>query len=339
MEELKPQTDPKLSDKSETSPKPKKRRILTIIGIVVCVIMVPLIIANLILIIKGQTNKDEVPSLFSVSQMYVLTGSMAPTINEGDLIFVKKIDGRDVQVDDIIAFFDPESLDGVMIVHRVKEIATDANGNITFRTMGDANNVYDTFIISADNIVGIYLFRIRGMGRVAMFMQTPAGLIVSVSVPILIFLLGELVFKISDCKKEEPLRTGDARTSEEKDASSQKDLNKPTLAGKAPTGDNAKRTIEAPVLKKAPENDGREWVENSAPASKDSLENKLPALEDKKASANKRIESNERVQAHSTAKKRTKSPHAKAREHAKNPHSKAKITISRYKNTEKFSEK
>lgn len=190
------------------------RRILTAVGIALCVILIPLVTSNLILIIKGYTNKDEVPSLFSISPMYVLTDSMEPTINGGDLIFVKNVSPSDIVVEEVIAFFDPESMEKSMIVHRVKEISTDADGNITFRTMGDANNVYDTFIVSADNVVGRYIFRIRGMGRVAMFMQTVYGLIITVSIPLIMLIGYEVVRQLVFLKREREDNTVTSKDSE-----------------------------------------------------------------------------------------------------------------------------
>ena len=197
----------RLKTEETENKQPKKggiiaRRILAGFGIVLCVCFIFIVVSNLILIIKGYAKKDEVPSLFSISPMYVMTDSMAPTIDGGDLIFVKKIAPTEIVVDDIIAFFDPESMEDAMIVHRVKEISTDEAGNITFRTMGDANNVYDTFIISSENVVGRYLSRVRGMGRVAMFMQTVYGLIICVSIPIILLIGYESIRQLVYYKRE-----------------------------------------------------------------------------------------------------------------------------------------
>lgn len=188
MEQIKPEG-------TETK-QPKKKgktivgHIFTAVCIALCVFLIPLFIVNLILTVKGYANPDEVPSLFSISPMYVITDSMAPTINGGDLIFVKKVAPEEIAVNDVIAFFDPESMeDSTMIVHRVKEITKDGEGNLKFRTKGDANNVYDTFIISGENVVGRYVFRMRRLGRVAMFMRTTPGLVITLSVP-LIMLFG-----------------------------------------------------------------------------------------------------------------------------------------------------
>ena len=204
------QIQPKAAKQFSVKPKKEKAkkakrpyRVLAAFGILLCLILLPIIAANLILIIKGYVNKNEVPSLFSISPMYVMTGSMEPEINEGDLIFVQKVASADIVVEDVIAFFDPESMESAMIVHRVKEISTDEAGNLIFRTMGDANNVYDNFIISSENVVGRYVFRLRGMGRVAMFMQSTYGLIISVSIPLIMLMGHELIRQLIYYKKEQ----------------------------------------------------------------------------------------------------------------------------------------
>lgn len=199
-----------IKSEGEESLQPKKRgkkiaeRIFTAVCIVLCVLLIPVFIVNLILTIKGYANPDEVPSVFSIAPMYVITDSMSPTINGGDLIFIQKIAPEEVAVDDIIAFFDPESLDdSTMIVHRVKKIFVDEEGRLGFRTMGDGNNnVYDTFVITGENVVGRYVFHIPAMGRAAMFLRTTAGLIVSISVPLLMLLVYEIVRQIIAIKQE-----------------------------------------------------------------------------------------------------------------------------------------
>lgn len=188
MEQIKPEEAEQVRLKKKNGKKIAEH-VFTAVCITLCVILLPLFFVNLILTVKGYANQDEVPSLFSIAPMYVLTDSMVPTIDGGDLIFVKKVNPEDIVVDDIIAFFDPESLKSTMVVHRVKEISADEEGNLIFHTKGDAMNVYDTFIITGENVVGRYVFRLRGLGRFAMFLQTTPGLIITVSVP-LVMLFG-----------------------------------------------------------------------------------------------------------------------------------------------------
>ena len=179
----------------EEKPKKKKEkvsvahRIMTVVGIVLCVILIPILISNIVLIIQSYTNKDEVPSLFSVSPMIVMTDSMEPTINGGDLIFIKKVEAKEIKEETIIAFFDPASTGSSIVTHRVKQIVTDEEGNISFYTMGDANGgVMDRLPVRAEKVVGVYMFRLRGLGSVAMFMQTVPGLILCVVVPLFLLI-------------------------------------------------------------------------------------------------------------------------------------------------------
>ena len=60
------------------------------------------------------------------------------------------------------------------------------NGEISFRTKGDFNNTEDKDLVPAENLVGIYQSRIAGAGKIAMFMQSTAGLIICVVLPIVL---------------------------------------------------------------------------------------------------------------------------------------------------------
>lgn len=163
---------------------PTTHKALTVVGIVLCVILIPILIINITLIIKSYTNSDEVPKIGGYSPLIVLTGSMEPEIMSGDLIIVKQIDGSEVKVGDVIAFFDPDGNGTSILTHQVIEIIEE-NGALSFRTQGIANNTADRLPVSADKLVGIYTnFRIVGAGNIAMFMQTTAGLVVCVVVPL-----------------------------------------------------------------------------------------------------------------------------------------------------------
>lgn len=167
-------------------------RILTGVGIALCVILIPMLIINCTLLIKGWTNKDEVPTLFGYAPMIVLTDSMLgnneDNFNGGDLIFVKTVKPEEVQKGDVISFFDPQGNGTSITSHRVVEVVKE-NGEISFKTKGDNNNTEDKLPVPAKNLAGVYTgFKIAGAGRVAMFMQTPWGLIICVVVPILLLI-------------------------------------------------------------------------------------------------------------------------------------------------------
>lgn len=177
------------SENLETEKKPIDKKalvdkILTISGIVLCVILLPLLIMNITMIIKSYTNKDEVPSVGKVVPFIVLTDSMSGTIESGDFIFCKKIDPNDVEVGDIITFYDPAGNGTSVVTHTVIGIEYDDEGNRMFETQGDANLIPDEDLVPAKNVIAEYMFRIPLLGHVSLFMSTTTGLIVCVLVPL-----------------------------------------------------------------------------------------------------------------------------------------------------------
>lgn len=162
-----------------------KQKLLTILGAVLCVILVPILIINLTLIVKSYTNTEEVPSIGGHFPMIVLTDSMYPEIASGDLILCVTVEPEDVKVGDVISFFDPMGSGTAVVTHRVLEIM-EQNGELSFRTKGDNNNAEDQVLVPQDKLVGIYRSRIPALGNVAMFMQTTPGLILCVVCPVLL---------------------------------------------------------------------------------------------------------------------------------------------------------
>ena len=160
-------------------------KVLTIIGSILCVILIPILIINITLIAKSYINKDEVPSIGGMVPLIVLTDSMVPEIYSGDLIICKTADAEDIEVNDVISFFDPAGNGTSIVTHRVIEVLED-DGEIFFRTRGDNNNTEDKELVPAENLVGVYKMRIAGAGHIAMFMQSTAGLIICVVLPIIL---------------------------------------------------------------------------------------------------------------------------------------------------------
>ena len=160
-------------------------RVLTIVGTVLCIILIPILLINLTLIAKSYINKDEVPSIGGTFPLIVLTDSMYPDIKSGDLIICNTAEAEDIKVNDVISFFDPAGNGTSIVTHRVIEIVED-DGEIFFRTRGDNNNTEDKELVPAENLVGVYKMRIAGAGHIAMFMQSTAGLIICVVLPIIL---------------------------------------------------------------------------------------------------------------------------------------------------------
>jgi len=190
----------------ENQPQQNKRqRVLHIIGncvgIALIAVLLPIMVANLIIIIRGATNPYEVPTLFGVAPLIVDSGSMYPEIEVNDLIFVRETNPATLQRNDIIAFLTD---DGLLITHRIVGIINDETG-LQFITQGDYTGTPDRTPVRADQVVGIYNgARLAGVGAIAAFLSRPVGMLVFVAVPLLLILLYDLLRRYLYKKKMAP---------------------------------------------------------------------------------------------------------------------------------------
>jgi signal peptidase I len=113
----------------------------------------------------------------------VLTGSMRPNINPGDVVMDQPIVAADVHVGDVVTFSDP-SRRGKLVTHRVRSIARGAAGT-TVETRGDANNTSERWSVQTKDQVGRVVFVIPKVGHIAVLVRTPLGIGLLVVLPVL----------------------------------------------------------------------------------------------------------------------------------------------------------
>lgn len=127
-----------------------------------------------VIIVQKIVWKDKTPSIFGIKNYIVLSGSMEPTIEVGDVVFVKE--SKDIREKDIIAFREGEAI----VTHRVVEKIIDEKGTY-YRTKGDANNSADVDLVKASEIEGKYVFRFGKVGKILLFLKSKVGIVFFVS--------------------------------------------------------------------------------------------------------------------------------------------------------------
>ena len=138
-------------------------------------------------------HPDEVPSFWGWKPFIVLSGSMETQISPGDVVIVKETDAENLKKGDIIAFKDGD----VVITHRIDEVV-EKDGKKEYVTKGDNNTTQDVGYVLPEQVEGVFKLKIARLGNLAMFVQTPAGMIVCLSIPIIIIIL----LQSSDSRKE-----------------------------------------------------------------------------------------------------------------------------------------
>ena len=114
----------------------------------------------------------------------VISGSMEQEYSVGDIIYVKKVNTKDIKVGMPITFVLNENL--VVATHRVVEIDAE---NQHFYTKGDANETVDSAPVHFNNVIGVPQFSIPLLGYVSDFVQNPPGTYITVGVGAVLILL------------------------------------------------------------------------------------------------------------------------------------------------------
>jgi len=128
-----------------------------------------------------------------IKTFVVKSGSMEPTIMTGDIVVIKRQDHY--KIDDVVTF---TKHGGSVVTHRLVE--HDSKDSSKFITKGDANRDKDGDAISEDQIMGRVVLDIPRAGYYVVFIKTPFGLVLLFLIPVLIFILDELL-KIKDDKE------------------------------------------------------------------------------------------------------------------------------------------
>lgn len=91
------------------------------------------------------------------------SGSMAPELRRGDLIFSRAVAAREVRVGDVVTFPDPYAR-GVLLTHRVRAERSLAGGRIAFTTRGDANSGSEHWTVAASGTLTRVAFSVPRLG-------------------------------------------------------------------------------------------------------------------------------------------------------------------------------
>ena len=113
------------------------------------------------------------PHVFGYRTMTMLTGSMAPGIEPGDVTVVTPLAISDVTEGMVISYHRPIE-DHSLVTHRVVSVTKAPDGSVTVQTKGDANDAVDPWTAT---LQGDTAYQVRAvipkLGRVIEVLRTP----------------------------------------------------------------------------------------------------------------------------------------------------------------------
>lgn len=175
-----------------------KKNVLSYIYRIIIALVVSVILGLSIYVVNvKKITEKKLFMPFDKTIAVVLTGSMAPTITESDLIVIEKTD--DYQIDDIVVYQDGAKL----VVHRIVKIEGDQ-----IRTSGDANNGSLDDPIVKEQIYGEVIDIIPFLGLIFKVLKSPIGIVTITGLAIYLLVLSyrkekeEKSNQLQDIKKE-----------------------------------------------------------------------------------------------------------------------------------------
>jgi signal peptidase len=137
--------------------------------------------AVLTLIVLGVVAITLGPKVLPYQALVVRSGSMAPTIPTGSVVFYRKVAASKVKVGNIIVFSRPDRPDE-RVTHRVYSLGRSSTGPY-FTTKGDANGTVDNWRVPAVGTGWREAIHVPVVGYALYDLQSPIGRLLLLIVP------------------------------------------------------------------------------------------------------------------------------------------------------------
>ncbi|HIZ73526.1 MAG TPA: hypothetical protein H9964_08095 [Candidatus Gallimonas intestinavium] len=179
----------------------------TVLLAVLCVILIPLLAVNITLIVKGALYPDELTDVFNIAPVAIdntyMEGENEGCFNEGALVFIKTFDTDEerqaVKQGDVVAFRwldDDGSVN--FTVYRILGVTRDEETGLITSVSVRADNVPEgegtaPIPVEIGDVVGILNGSVDHLGAFAMFLMQPLGVLLFVGVPVVIYVVADII--------------------------------------------------------------------------------------------------------------------------------------------------
>lgn len=185
----------------------------TVIGVFLCLVFVPLLAVNFMLIVKGYISPNEVPSIFGYSPIIEASVAMdgGDAVKMGDLLFIdRSVNAGNVEIGDVVAI----RINDSVVIRRLTEIRVTESGVKRYRTLGDNADAETLVIVDGSQIIGGISGRVGKIGAIILFSQTPLGLILCIGGPAIAFVIYDTI-RVRKEERQEIMADPTARQTEQ----------------------------------------------------------------------------------------------------------------------------
>lgn len=168
------------------------RKVLKVLQVFIIIVLVIMILMSLYTIIARFFFKNNLPKVFGFAQVVVVSGSMEPTYQIGDMLIIHE--EKDYRVNDIVTYH----WGNTFVTHRVIGVAS--GETTSFLTKGDFNNTADEQVPLSD-MVGKVVLRLPWVGNITLFLKTPIGIFTMVFIIFALYKLPDMVGRANRSRK------------------------------------------------------------------------------------------------------------------------------------------
>lgn len=173
------------------------RNLINRVGNVILIFLILLIILSGYSIIHAKKNPREIPSVLGFRVMKVLSGSMRPLLQPGDMIISREISPEKIRIGDVITY---KINKNTLVTHRVIEVIKQGE-ELLYKTKGDANNIEDRDIVTSEQVIGTLTLNIPKGGYIIDLIRSPKGFLILIILPIILLIIEEFKKILSNMEK------------------------------------------------------------------------------------------------------------------------------------------
>lgn len=165
-------------------------------------ILVFVLLGGFIFVVCLQRFSDNEVSFFKYRMFAVISGSMKPKYDIGDILISKEVNPSTIKVGDTISYLGEKgSFRDKVITHQVIGVNTDEDGKYVFRARGLANIVEDP-MVSESQLYGVVIYKAVILSLIYRIVSTELGFYLFILVP-LMFIIGSEIISTLLSKEEE----------------------------------------------------------------------------------------------------------------------------------------
>lgn len=179
----------------------KSKKIMKIILIFIRA-LIGIALGAFILVVCLQRFSDNKIAVFNIRLFTVVSQSMTPKYDIGDVLISKEVEPSKIKEGDVISYLGASGdFANKVITHRVVAIEKSEDGKLYFRAKGDANIIEDP-IVSQDQLYGVVVYKSFILSLVYRIVGTKIGFFLCIILPILFIICSEMLSTMLEKEEE-----------------------------------------------------------------------------------------------------------------------------------------